>query len=294
MQINKHGSFYMRNGWSYKIIDAIQNDEMIFSPNNELKAVDDIGVGRVMIKAMRYWSVVMGLSDEIKSQRGVIHKLTELGEIIAKYDRYCQNIGTLWLMHRKLSSNIESSTAWYWAFNQFNEKTFNKELFVSEFYTFLQKNGENYVKKAVEKEFDCFKNTYVSEKVFDISKIIDEDAFPLFAPLKLIKYGENGNFYFKKSQTKDIPLLILLYCIISDNAEHLKSNTQIGLEQILEGENQVGKYMCLSYATLLELLQQLENAKKISLVNNFGNRYIQLNLLDTNLILTNYYEGVKS
>ncbi len=51
MQINKHGSFYIRNGWPTKAIDAITNDAFIFSPNNELNAVDEIGVGRVMIKA---------------------------------------------------------------------------------------------------------------------------------------------------------------------------------------------------------------------------------------------------
>lgn len=39
---------------------------MIFSPNNELNAIDEIGVGRVMIKAMRYWSIVLGISNEAK------------------------------------------------------------------------------------------------------------------------------------------------------------------------------------------------------------------------------------
>lgn len=53
MQINKHGSFYIRNGWPTKIIGAITTDEHIYSPNNELKAVDTIGVGRVMIKARK-------------------------------------------------------------------------------------------------------------------------------------------------------------------------------------------------------------------------------------------------
>ena len=56
MTLNKHGSFYIRNGWPTKIMDAITSNPHIFSPNNELLAVDSIGVGRVMIKAMRYWA----------------------------------------------------------------------------------------------------------------------------------------------------------------------------------------------------------------------------------------------
>ena len=52
-----HGSFYIRNGWPTKIIDAMDiqgRSSYIFSPNNELSAVDQIGVGRVMVKALRY------------------------------------------------------------------------------------------------------------------------------------------------------------------------------------------------------------------------------------------------
>ena len=40
MTLNKHGSFYIRNGWPTKIMDAITSNPNIFSPNNELLAVD--------------------------------------------------------------------------------------------------------------------------------------------------------------------------------------------------------------------------------------------------------------
>lgn len=79
MLLNKHGSFYIRNGWPTKIINAISADRLIFSPNNELEAVDTIGVGRVMVKAMRYWTVAMGLANEEKTQQGVVCNLTDLG-----------------------------------------------------------------------------------------------------------------------------------------------------------------------------------------------------------------------
>lgn len=289
MQINKHGSFYMRSGWVTKIIDAIRTDDMIFSPNKEEEAVDSIGVGRVMIKAMRYWSVVLGISYEAKVQRGVVHKLTPLGNIIADHDPYCQDIGTLWLLHRNLSSDIDNATAWFWAFNQSNLNMFSKDSFSTAFYAYLQKSGSSYAKSAVEKEFDCFKNTYVSDKAFDISKVLDEDTIPFFSRLKLIQYLGNGNFQLKRPTVKDIPLEILLYCILNDNYEHLSNNTQLSIDELLESNNQVGKYMHISYSNLLELLLQLENMKKLTLVNNFGNRYIQLKEFDVESLLANYY-----
>lgn len=292
MQINKHGSFYIRNGWPTKIIDSINNDPLIFSPNNELNAVDTIGVGRVMVKAMRYWSVVLGISNEYKTPQGVSHELTSLGEQIIHFDPYCQDIGTLWLLHRNLTRNIENATAWYWAFNEQVAKTFSKESFSSDFYAFLLKNGEKHSKSAVEKEFDCFKNTYVNDKAFDIDKIVDEDTVPFFAPLKLVQYSGDGKYDIKRSVVKDIPSEIVYYCILSDNEEHLQNNHQISIDTLLEGVGQIGRYMCLSYSTLLELLQQLENAGKLTLVNNFGNRYIQLNTIDTDAVLAHYYQGI--
>lgn len=275
MQINKHGSFYVRNGWPTKIINAINDNNLIFSPNNELEAVDTIGVGRVMIKAMRYWALAMGLSKEEKTPQGVLCELTDLGKEIATQDAYCQDKGTLWLLHRNLAINDDQATAWYWAFNQYGSKSFNKDDFCTAFYSYVQRMSGNYQKAAIEKEFDCFKNTYVSEKAFDINKIIEEDTVPFFAPLGLLTYG-NGMFERAKITSKDIDTDILLYCLLSDNAELLKSKHQLSIDMLLEEEKQVGKYLNLSYASLLELLQKLENQGFINVINNFGNRHVDI------------------
>lgn len=292
MQINKHGSFYIRNGWPTKIVDAITNDTLIFSPNNELKAVDEIGVGRVMIKAMRYWAVALGLSTETKTQGGISHELTALGRMIRQADPYFQDQGTLWLLHRNLTSEIGNATAWYWAFNELGTKTFSKETFTNGFHSFLQKNGEKYTRNAVEKEFDCLKNTYASDKAFDIDKILDEDTVPFFAPLKLIQFLGDGKYEMRRSSVKDIPLDIVLYCILADNADHLLESQQISIDVLLEGTNQIGKYMNLSYATLLELLQQLDNSSKIVLVNNFGNKHIQIKNACSDVVLNDHYRAI--
>lgn len=289
MLLNKHGSFYIRNGWPTKIINAINADHLIFSPNNELDAVDNIGVGRVMVKAMRYWASAMGLATEDKIPQGVTCNLTNLGNVIAASDPFCQDKGTLWLLHRNLATNEAQATAWYWAFNIYNGKSFSKDDFCSAFYSYVQRAGGNYQKNAVDKEFDCFKNTYVSDKAFDIEKIIEEDTVPFFAPLRLLTYN-SGVFERTKMSAKDIPTDILLYCIMMDNEETLKNKRQLSIDMLLEEPNQVGKYMNLTYAVLLELLLQLENQGYIKVINNFGNRHIEIITNSTPVaILNNHY-----
>lgn len=292
MQINKHGSFYLRNGWPTKIIDAVPANPHIFSPANEIEAVDCLGVGRVMVKAMRYWAYTTGITHEAKDQQGVTHTLSELGTCIEEYDPYCQNLGTLWLLHRNLARDEENATMWEWAFNTFKQREFTKDQFVDSFYAFYQMNGGTNKKSAIEKEFDCFKNTYVSDKRFDLDKIIEEDNIPFFSPLGLIKYLGKGTFEMPIINAKDIPGDIALYCILKDNQQHLNNQHQIDIDLLLDGQKQIGQYMSLSYSTLLELLQRLENSKKLILVNNFGSRYIQLNNIDTRELLENYYGGI--
>ena len=291
MLLNKHGSFYIRNGWPTKIINAINNDQLIFSPNKELDAVDTIGVGRVMVKAMRYWASAIGLSKEEKTQQGIACSFTDIGNIIATYDPFCQDIGSLWLLHRNLVTNAEQATAWYWAFNVYNSKSFTKEDFCSAFYSYVQRAGGVYQKAAIDKEFDCFKNTYVSDKAFDINKIIEEDTVPFFAPLRLLTYN-SGVFERAKVSAKDIHLYILLYCILMDNEDALKNKRQLSIDALLEEPNQVGKYMNLTYAVMLELLMRLENQGYIKVINNFGNRHIEITTNNTPIaILNGHYKA---
>lgn len=292
MQINKHKSFYIRDGWPTKIVDAVVNEPFIFSPSNELKAVDMIGVGRVMVESMRYWAIALGISVESKAASGICHRLTEIGDMIRAYDPYCQRVGTLWLLHRNLATNADIATAWYWAFNEMNAKSFKKETFVSGFSSYIQRIGDKAAKSIIEKEFDCFKNTYVSDKNYNLDRIVDEDTVPFFAPLNLIEYTGSGCFDFKTSNAVDIPAEIAFYSVLMDNRSHFLANKQIEIDTLLNGENQIGRYMNLSYSSLLGLLQRLDNIGYITLVNNFGNRFIQIEKDPERLphdLLTNYY-----
>lgn len=289
MIINKHGSFYLRNGWGTKIIQAVCEDDMIFTPSNELKAVDNIGLGRVMIKALRYWSEAAGLTEEEKVQGGIKQKKTALFDLIEKNDRYFQKPGSLLLVHRNLARNKEKATAWYWAFNEYDKPSFKRDDFVDGLHYYLAVNGISVKKAAVEKEFNCFKNTYLSEKKFDIKAIMDEDTTPLLAPLNLVK-ANGDKSYEKNALTKaDIPLLVLVYAIAMDNPEESKSKGQISIDKLLDERGQVGKYFCIRYSKLIEMLLEAENKKLLRLNNNFGNRYIEFLDIQYADLLNEYY-----
>lgn len=289
MVINKHGSFYLRSGWGTKIIQAVDEDQMIFTPANELKAVDNIGLGRVMVKALRYWADATGLTREIKVQNGIKEEPTALYRLIEANDRYFQKPGSLLLLHRNLARNKENATAWYWAFNEFDQQAFTKDEFAEGLHYYLAVNGMTVKKAAADKEFNCFKNTYLSDKRFDIKSAVDEDTYPMLAPLHLLRLNEEKKYEKCSLSKADIPLLVLIYAIAMDNLEESRSGGQISIDKLMEEKKQVGKYFCIRYSKLIEMLVEAENRQLLTLNNNFGNRHIEFADIPYASILNEYF-----
>lgn len=289
MVINKHGSFYLRSGWGTKIIQAVEADDMIFSPANEQEAVDRIGLGRVMIKALRYWADASGLTTEEKVQGGIVERRTDLFDLLEANDRYFQKHGSLLLLHRNIALNEENATAWYWAFNEFDKQAFTKEEFVDGLHYFLAVNEMSIKKAAVDKEFNCFKNTYLAEKKFDIKTVMDEDTYPFFGSLHLLRINEDKKFEKMYLTKAEMPLHILIYAIAKDNPEESGHRGQISIDKIMEEKRQVGRYFPMRYSKLIDMLLEAENKKLLTLNNNFGNRFIEFSDIQYDRLLDEYY-----
>mgnify|MGYP000525524699 FL=1 len=289
MVINKHGSFYLRSGWGTKIIQAVEADDMIFSPANEQEAVDRIGLGRVMIKALRYWADVSGLTTEEKVRGGIAKKRTALFDLLEANDRYFQKPGSLLLLHRNIALNEDNATAWYWAFNEFDKQSFTKEEFVEGLHYFLAVNEMSIKKAAVDKEFNCFKNTYLAEKKFDIKTVMDEDTYPFFGSLHLLRVNEDKKFEKTYLTKAEMPLHILIYAIAKDNQEESSHRGQVSIDKIMEEKRQVGKYFPMRYSKLIDMLLEAENKKLLTLNNNFGNRFIEFSDVQYDKLLNEYY-----
>ena len=291
MVINKHGSFYMRSGWGTKIIDAVSNYPEIFSPANEQKAIDNIGLGRIMIKALRYWAGAMGLCTEEKGSAGIVLKPTKEFEIIAELDRYFQRNETLLLMHRNLANNIDEATAWYWLFNEWKGESIDKEAFIEAFQPFLSINGMSVRQNAVEKEYNCLRSTYITDKSFDLQTIMDEDTYPFLGPIHMLE--QDGKKMKKRHLSKaDVPAELLVYSIAKDNMQDgSERGKQVSIDKLTEERGQVGKYFSLSYSKMIEILLEAENKGYIRLYNNFGNRFVEFENVEFEDLLYRLYES---
>lgn len=128
MKFRAHETFFIRKGWLSKGMKNVINKPNVFVDklNNPM---DSLGIGANMVKSLRYWLQVTGLTVEGKGKVREQH-LTDLGSCIYEYDRYLEELGTLYLVQYKLATNQENATAWYYFFNHFNMTEFSKEDFI--------------------------------------------------------------------------------------------------------------------------------------------------------------------
>ena len=92
MKFRAHETFFIRKGWLSKGMKYVQqtNGEVFISKTEN--PVDVLGLGTNMVKALRYWLQVVGLTEEDSKTRK--QKLSEIGTIIFEKDRYLEEIGT--------------------------------------------------------------------------------------------------------------------------------------------------------------------------------------------------------
>lgn len=235
---------------------------------------------------------MLGLTVEEKKASLIFKTKTDLFELIDSYDKYFQRVGSLLLMQRNLAKNVEGATAWYWAFNELKSQRFSKDEFVDGLYAFLGVNGLSIKRNAIEKEYNCFKNTYVSEDRFNRKTIMDEDTYPFFAPLHILRVNDAKVIEKNPANDSEIPLEVLIYSIVYDNTDGVDcEQKQIGLDMLMEEKLQIGKYYCIKYSKLIDLLMEAENRNMLILTNNFGNRYVELTDYPYGDLLKSYYES---
>lgn len=268
MKFRAHDTFYIRKGWLYKGLKNIEKQGNIFT-DKQSNAGDVLGMGVNMVKALRYWLQAVDLTKET----GSVNKnqfLTEFGQLVWDNDRYIEEVGTLWLLHYKLSRNENSATAWHYFFNEFNFNEFTKDDFVSSIGNYIKMKGKPLpAKSSLESDFDCIISTYVSRYKMNPGKVLPENNIecPL-GELGLIDIVNKREKVFKKSHSKlDSINPTIIFAIIVDNAG---TDKEIRISSLLNDKNNIGKTLNLDAISLQESLKKVQNNGYIKIIRTAG------------------------
>lgn len=284
MKFRAHETFFIRKGWLSKGMKYVSLKPNVFVSKDE-NPMDVLGIGSNMVKSLRYWLQVTGLTEEGKGKSREQH-LTELGSCIFENDRYLEELGTLYLLQYKLATNIENATAWYFFFNEFNMSEFSKEDFVIQIQNFIAMknqqvadNSDNERKQVVhavrslEDDFSCIVNTYLPRYKSNPGRVSAENNID--CPL-----GELGliDIVSKKSYRKSIPNTSAIdpWIALAILVEQSNGAKEVALNSLLVNPCSLGKIFNLDALGLLEVLRSLEKIGEIKVIRTAGLDVVQL------------------
>lgn len=115
-----HETFVCRYPWLPKAVNAVSGNPEVFS--NEDEAMVILGVGKNMVRSIRFWAEAMGVISG-KAERG--YGVTDFGCAIFGpdgFDPFLEDEKTLWLLHWNLSTRLDEPLfAWDWLLNHWHE-----------------------------------------------------------------------------------------------------------------------------------------------------------------------------
>ena len=257
-----HESFHCRQLWLKKGFDFVEAGKKF---SNE-SAVIDLGVGKNMVTAIRYWLKAFGLLNETE-------KPSELAKLIFSskgWDPYLENEGTLWLLHFQLTKAGTASI-----FNIiFNELRKTKPEFEEKHFYSIVSNFGKFSEATLSKDYSVFKNTYA---VSASSKSEIEDSYSgILTELGLLTSkktsAKNDALVIESKRRPEIPAQIILYAILEN-----QEGDSINFDKLYNERNSVGSVFALNREGLMEKLEELTNLypKEIVFKNEAGIRELQ-------------------
>ena len=277
MKFRAHETFFIRNGWLSKGLRYVTQKPDVFVDKKE-NPMDVLGIGANMVKSLRYWLQAVGLTSE-PSKGKRLQKLTDFGKLVFKHDRYTEELGTLYLLQYKLVTNEEMAPSWYYFFNVFTMQEFGKDDFIGQIQNNLKlKNGTSVALRSLTDDFNCIVNTYVPKYKSNPTKDSPENNITCpFGELGLIDIlsREHGNYIYRKSipSAKSFNPWVVL-AVILDRAA---GRDEIGLNELLTAECNIGKVFNLDSICMLEILHEVEKIGQIKIIRTAGLDIIRLN-----------------
>lgn len=247
-----HESFPFRYTWLPKAVQKTMEDNTLLA--NEDKAMVELGIGKNMVRSLKFWSQATNLIES--PERGEFRP-TALGEMLLGedgLDPYLEDVKTLWLIHWQLSRHSESPLlAWDFLLNRWHEP----ELAPSKIIPFLTRElsnsgSENPSKVTIERHLEVFFRIYVPGRGKKGNILEDNLDCPL-VELDLMEVVANRQsrtandsrteliYRFRKEEKSDVTPALFLFCLNDFwNQNHNHSNT-LTLKEIAHGPGGPGQ-----------------------------------------------------
>lgn len=216
-----HETFPCRYSWLPKAYEILETDSGVFK--DEANAMLAFGVGKNMVRAIRFWIQAMGIATLVTSG---VYKITDFGRAILSrngMDPFLEDIRTLWLIHWQLSTQKDEPLfAWDHMLNHWQYPEISRSKVLDVFRRESERLGRSLSTVTLGQHFDIFLHTYVPtrSKKGDIQE--DNLDCPLVELGLIDKIGErkvDGSnireplYAFNREEKPEITSALFVYCL---------------------------------------------------------------------------------
>lgn len=191
----RHETFHPRYSWLKKGFDEAEMDPEIFIASD---AHVRLGVGKNMVRAIRYWCHAFGVLkyDEDAPGRSKPSVPTFFGKTLlgeAGHDPYLEDLGSLWRLHWQLLRGSEA-TAWRYTFFEHARPDVSVEELVSGFQSHLRTEfpGTSVAVSSLKKDAHCILRMYGE---LPRRKVSEESIQCPWAELRILTPSERSRTY---------------------------------------------------------------------------------------------------
>ena len=274
LQFAGHETFPLRYGWLKKAYDAViekanstGNGAAVF---NDDAAIASFGVGRNMVISIKHWAIATDvLVAEDRSGERAAHILPgETGKMLfgENRDPYLEHPGSLWLLHWMLAGKPGRATVWHWAFNEFHEPAFDRELMRRRLQRRCDElNDSGRLGKdrtisdiTIRRDVECLVRTYFA--LTGGARRAPEDSIecPL-AELGLIQKAGVGELYrFRRGPKSSLPDEVFLFALLDFWRTYYPARKSFSVDFLTFERGSPGQVFLLDEEAVAERLVQLD------------------------------------
>ncbi len=255
----RHETFHPRYGWLKKGFEVARRDPGIFGRED---APVVLGVGKNMVRAIRYWCLAFKVLEEITGQparRGELRP-TDFGRMLfddtTGLDPYAEHAATLWVLHWKLLSEPCQATAWYLAFNFLHRQEFTADELAGDLKKFSLQAFPNFrlADSSIQKDASCILRMY-AENGHTAGPLEDSIDCP-FVELGLVKAGASRRYFrFSVGPKATLPSAVVAASCLEYAATQGAGAQTISLAALLNRPSSPGQVFKLSEQSLYTALE---------------------------------------
>ncbi|OBJ25623.1 DUF4007 family protein [Mycobacterium sp. 1245801.1] len=279
-----HQTFHPRFGWIKKGFDAAARNPNIF---NELTAPVELGVGKNMVEAIRFWALatkVIARRPHPERPRTSVYTPTRIGRALLDdrvgLDPFIEDSVTLWILHWHAVTENSILPVWRLAFNDFGALEFTEaELLQFCLDEIAATTWSQPMKSSVQKDVDCLLRMY-SRRETQGRQTVDDLLDSPFRELGLIRptRGMKKHAYrMIRGAKPTLPAAAITFACLDYLARGVEGNQTVTLTRLAADSGSPGRLMKITEQDIAEAIEECQaSVGHLRLIRPAGSRQLAI------------------